>query len=307
MATETLPKISVIVVSYNSAAHLRPTLAALLSQDYPDFEAILVDNASWDGSLAVAREFETRGLRIVANDTNRGFSGGNNDGVSVSGGGIVFLLNPDAEMLPGCLREVAAAFSAFPSAGILGAKLLAPDGKTLLHCGGTIGAAAHCSHLGRGETDIAKWDESREVEYVSGAALALRRSLWDQLGGFDEEFNPAYYEDTDLCLRCRAAGRKVIYCHSICLLHHENVSTEYRSPAFWRMHQRNRVWFILKNFPFIRILFRTLPYEIWWLCTFHSGEVRHMMPRIYVDGFKRLLKHRLCRRRGKLGISSSLK
>src|SRR5690349_9452432 len=130
-----LPSISIVIVTWNSAAHLRPTLESVFRQDYPDYEVILVDNDSRDDSLAIAREFEPRGLRIIAGRVNRGFGGGNNDGVAASRGELVFLLNPDTELEPRALHEIAAAFAAHPDAGILGAKLIAPDGETILHCG----------------------------------------------------------------------------------------------------------------------------------------------------------------------------
>lgn len=291
--TDDRPSISLIIVTFNSAPFLRATLASVLAQDYPDYEVILVDNASADDSLAIAREFEPRGLRILANKTNRGFSGGNNDGAAASRGQIVFLVNPDVTMEPGCLDEVARAFAERPDLGILGAKLLAPDGVTLLHCGGTIGIPPHCALLGRGERDAGQWDQPLEVEFVVGAALALRRPLWERLGGLDEDFNPAYYEDTDLCARCRRLGLKVLYWPRVRLMHHENVSCEYKSQAFWRLHHQNRFWFTLKNFPLPTLALRVLPAELGWLLSPNSKGVRRLMVKIYLKSLRRYLRRAL--------------
>lgn len=298
-APASVPLISVIIVTYNSASCLRPTLESLLDQDYPNFEAILLDNASRDASLAIAREFEGERLRVIANPVNRGFAGGNNEAVGASSGRIVFLLNPDAILLgPGALGEVAAAFggpASPPNLGIIGGKLLAEDGVTLLHCGGVIDACAHTALLGRGEEDNGQWECPAEVDFVIGAALALRRETWDRLGGFDEDFGPAYYEDTDLCLRCRRLGFNVLYWPRLALIHRENVSTPYLSESFWWLHHRHRLWFQIKNHSFYSILFKVLPAEARWYCSSHSRGVRRFMLKIYYYTLRRFIARRLLR------------
>lgn len=284
-----LPRLSVIVVTYNSASRLRPTLDALFEQDYPGgFEAILVENASKDDSLAIAREYESRGLRVIPRDTNRGFAGGNNDGVAASHGEFVFLLNPDAILEPGGLREIARALGERPDAGIVGAKLVTEDFKTILHCGGEIGTQAHCRLFGRGEEDRGQHDAPAEVEFVVGAALGIRRDVWDALGGFDEGFNPAYYEDADLCFRCRQKGWKVLY-WPVRLRHHENVSVPYLSPSFLRMHHRNRLWFLVKNTGIAKLLFVVAPAEVRWLLSHHSRGLRRICARLYPEAMARLV------------------
>ena len=290
------PLISIIIVSYQSAACLRGALAAVLAQDYPNYEVILVENASTDQSLAVAREFEPRGLNIIVNTTNRGFAGGNNDGVRASRGEIVFLVNPDALMDPGCLREVALAFASRADLGILGAKLVDADGRTLLHCGGRVDAAAHCQLDGRGEIDRGQWDSVREVHFVIGAAYAVRRELWDRLGGFDEDFNPCYYEDTDQCLRCRRLGYKVLYWPRVRLIHPESVkSCVFGTPAFWWNHHRHRLWFQCKNASLLSLLFRVLPIEARWYCSRQSVGLRALMLKIYYYTFRRYVARKILR------------
>jgi GT2 family glycosyltransferase len=299
--SERIPRISVIVVTYNSAACLTPTLEAALGQDYPNYEIVLLDNASRDGSLAIAREFQGERLRVIASPVNRGFAGGNNDAVAASRGEIVFLLNPDAILLgPGALDEVAAALAgpaARRGAGIIGGKLLAEDAVTLLHCGGVIDPCAHTILLGRGEEDQGQWDSPQEVDFVIGAALALPRDLWDALGGLDEDFSPAYYEDTDLCLRARRLGRRVIYWPRLAAIHRENVSTEYKSPSFWWFHHRNRLWFLVKNHSVPGILLKVIPHELRWYCSSQSRGLRRFMLRVYYHTLRRFIARRILRRR----------
>lgn len=296
MTARELPKITVVIVTYNSAAHLRPTLEAALGQDYPTFEVILVDNASDDDSLAIAREFDSRGLRIIAHDENRGFSGGNNDGVSAGDGDLIVLLNPDAVMdAPEILREISRAFAERPEMGILGAKLVEPDGRTLDHCGGQVDTLAHTRLWGQGEADTGQFDAIREVDFVIGALFAIPRELWDRLGGFDEYFNPAFYEDTDLCVRCKRLGRRVLYWPRVCLTHHGKVSFEYRSMDFWWMHHKSRLWYLAKNRPLWHLLCVTAPAELWWFITPRAKHLRRLLLRLYCITFKRFTARRLLR------------
>lgn len=284
--------ISVIVVSHNSGRFLRRTLETVLQQTSPEFELVFVDNASTDDSIASARSFADPRMSIIEAKTNRGFAGANNDAARKASGDIFLILNPDTELPPDFLAQLDRSFADNPKAGILGAKILAPDRKTLLHCGGRIGWNAHCRHFGRGREDCGQYDVPREVEYVTGAALAVRAAVWQQLGGFDETFYPAYYEDTDLCVRCRKAGWKVLYDPRLCLLHHEGVSLEYKSMQFWEMHHRNRLWFTLKNHSFWILLTRALPAEIAWFASKRSKGVRRLVAPMYPRLLARRFLHR---------------
>lgn len=289
------PRISVLIVTYNSAAHLRPTLEHLFAQDDPAFEAILLDNASADDSLAIAREFAPRGLRVIAGAVNLGFAGGNNAAAAQAHpqSEILFLLNPDAWLQPGALRELARAFAENPRAGIVGGKLLFGDGVTLQHCGGVVGLPAHCAPIGRGERDAGQHDAPQRVEYVIGAALAIRRTLWDQLRGLDEAYNPAYYEDTDLCARARAAGWDVLYWPPLRVIHQENVSLEYMSPAYWRLMQTNRLRYTLRHHSLTALLFKALPAEWRWFWHKDMRSLRRSVLGVYGRTARRLLRSML--------------
>jgi len=296
------PLISVIIVTYNNAACLRPTLDAVFAQNYPQYEIILVDNASQDESLVIAREYTRPNYKIIANATNRGFAGGNNDAVAASRGEIVFLVNPDAILEPTALTEVARAFAERPDLGILGAKLMAADGKTILHCGGHIDAAAHTALYGIGELDQGQRDEIEEVDFVIGAAYALRRELWDRLGGFDEDFNPCYYEDTDQCLRCRRMSYKVLYWPRLRVIHPDRTqsadfakSAAYQSPTFWWYHHRHRLWFQFKNASLLGLLFRVIPAELRWYFSAQSAGLRKFMLKIYYYTLRRYVARKILR------------
>jgi GT2 family glycosyltransferase len=292
----TPPTLSVILVTYNSAAHLRPTLDALFAQDHPSFEAILLDNASTDESPAIAREYEPRGLAVIASPVNLGYAGGNNAAAVVARGRLLVLLNPDAVLeSPAALRTIEQIFAARPQIGVLGAKLLSPDGATVGHMGGTVGIPAHCRLHGIGDPDDGRWDRPLDVEFVIGALFAVPRDLWDRLGGFDEFYNPAYYEDTDFCLRVRRAGRVVVCDPAVRLIHHGNVSTVYQSSGFFWMHHKSRLWYTAKNLPLATLLFRAIPAEIAWFCSSNAKYNRRMLTGLYWMIFKRFLKRRILR------------
>ena len=247
--------VSVVVLTFNSADYIGPCLASLAAQTQRDIELVIVDNASSDSTLERTRSAASKhGLspRIVALGANAGCAGGNNEGWRAARGSIVVFLNPDTEAAPGFVAELVAPLQGrhdeVPLVGITGARILYPGTRTLQHAGGTIMPNGMTNHIGAGETDEGQYSEARDVDYVTGAGFAVRRDLLEQLGGFDEDYYPAYFEEVDLCTRARRLGRRVQYVPSALLYHHESVSLEADSPAFRRLYQRMRIRYCLKNF-----------------------------------------------------------
>lgn len=277
------PPLSVLVVTYNSAKLLADVLESVLSHDGPLRELIVVDNASTDDSLAIARSFEPRGARVMAAGTNRGFAGGNNDAARAATAPVLLLLNPDAILEPGALAAILDAFARNPRAGILGARVTNLEGTHLLHCGGLIGVPPHCRHLGHGEPDSGQNAEPLSVEYVTGACLAIRRTVWDELGGLDEDYRPAYYEDVDLCARARHAGHTVLYWPALRARHHETVSSEFLSPAFLTMYHRNRLRYARKVQAREIGRYRAARAEILWFLSHESKGVRRIIAPVYAE------------------------
>ena len=140
---------------------------------------------------------------------NKGFAGGASVGLFMASGDIVATVNPDVRLDPGWMRAVVATL-AHDDVGIVGSKILYPDGKTLQHAGGIVHyPLATVDHIGRGETRRRASTIMRKVvSFVTGAALAMRRDVGRHLGFFDEEFFPVYYEDVDLCWRADKEGLK---------------------------------------------------------------------------------------------------
>ncbi len=252
-------KASVVIPVWNGRPYLSDCLDALLAQEGLEIEVIVVDNASRDGSGDfVAQRYPL--VRLIRSPSNRGFAGGCNLGLRKATGDVVVLLNQDTVVRPGWLQALAAALQR-PEVGIAGCKLLYPDGRTIQHGGGWIEwplGLAH--HYGRGEPDQGQWDEPREVEYVTGAAMAFRREVLERVGWLDEGFWPGYFEDADFCFRAREKGFRVWYAPEAVAVHFETVSTT-DPKGRSLVYQRGRLRFVLKHLPPQRFLDEFVPAE----------------------------------------------
>lgn len=217
--------VAVVVLSWNGAAHLSACLAALQQQRPPPPQILVVDNGSIDGSVELLRR-EFPAIELIANNRNLGFAGGMNVGLRRLRGEaeIVVLLNQDTVVAPDWLATLVATF-ADEQIAAAGCKIYYPDGQTLQHAGGFLDPARATSHLvGYGEPDRGVYNTLRDVEYATGAALALRMRALDVVGLLDAGFDPAYYEDVELCWRLRRVGYRVVYQPAAVLRHSESTS-----------------------------------------------------------------------------------
>lgn len=252
-------KASIIIPVWNGRAYLRDCLDALLAQNYTDFEIIAVDNASSDDSADFVAEKYPQ-VRLIRNGRNLGFAGGCNVGLRAAQGDVLVLLNQDTIVQPGWLKALVGALDD-PGVGVAGCKILYPDGETVQHAGGWIEWPLGLAyHYGKGENDTGQWNNSRTVEYVTGAAMAFRRDVLERVGPLDEDFWPGYFEDTDFCFRVREAGYEVWYTSNAVVLHRE--TTSFVDPAILSCHyHRGRLRFLLKHLPPDRFLVECLPAE----------------------------------------------
>ena len=256
-------KASVIILTWNGIEYLGACLRAVLAQDYPDFEVIVVDNGSVDGSPAFVAEHYPQ-VKLIYNERNLGFAIGNNVGLRQANGDILVLLNVDTEVRPGWLTALTDTF-ADPTIGIVGCKLLYPDG-TIQHAGGYLyGPRGEAGHVGWHAHDDGQFDRLVEAEFVTGAALAITRRALAGIGLLDEGFSPIYYEDIDWCCRARAAGLRVAFQPSAVVTHHESASMS--SLDYDRKYALNhgRLRFVFKNWPLERLLAEFGPAELAWV------------------------------------------
>jgi GT2 family glycosyltransferase len=222
--------------------------------------------------VARAREFLQQNSeafwksQLVELKENLGCAGGNNVGARLANADSPYLvfLNPDTEVLSGCIRELVRPLQERPGTGITGARIYYPGSTVLQHAGGFIYPNAMTGHYGAGEEDRGQYGEQRVVGYVTGACFAISRELFERLGGLDEEYFPAYFEETDLCARVQRAGLEVVYAPGARLYHHESVSLVANSPGFRRLYQKMRIRYLLKNCR-IRGLLRAVRFEVWWM------------------------------------------
>lgn len=217
------PRVSVVMPTYGQYTHAFSALKALTApaQSIP-MEVIVMDDCAPQPAQEALRE--VTGVHIVRNERNLGFLRNCNAGMALARGEFVLLLNDDAVVAPGCIEALLRIFDMHHDAGAAGAKLVYPDG-TLQEAGGIIWRDASGWNDGRGgDPEAPEFNYVREADYCSAACLLVRRELLANLGGFDERYAPAYYEDTDLCFRIREAGFRVYYQPAAEAVHFEGVS-----------------------------------------------------------------------------------
>lgn len=217
------PSVSIIVPVYNALVYTLTCISSILEFSGNVVLEILVGD---DGSTdATAETVSSIGecVRVVTQPSNLGFLGNCNSTARHARGDIVVFLNNDTLVLPGWLEALIAPLSS-PDVGMSGAKLINPDG-TLQEAGGIVWRDGSAWNYGRGQDPrLPEFNYLKEADYISGASIALRATTWQDLGGFDPHYSPAYCEDTDLAFRIRAQGLRVMYQPRSALIHHEGRS-----------------------------------------------------------------------------------
>jgi GT2 family glycosyltransferase len=217
------PVASIVIPVYNHAAHTLACLRALAAHPpAAACEILVIDDGSSDDTAAWMAAID--GLRHHRRAHNGGFIAACNDGLRLARGQYVVLLNNDTVPQPGWLDALLDTFAQVPEAGLVGAQLLYPDGR-LQESGGIVFDDGSCWSYGRFESaEDPRYASLRDADYCSGAALAIPRALFEQLGGLDARYAPAYYEDTDLAFKVRAAGRRVLVQPGSRVVHDEGTS-----------------------------------------------------------------------------------
>ncbi len=218
------PQVSIVIPVYNKVELTAACLNSLV--EYPasvDVEVIVVDDCSSDGTADYLADCQ--GLTVLRNAGNAGFIDSCNRGAAAASGEFLVFLNNDTTVTEGWLEALLSPMQRDPSVGIVGARLVYPDGR-LQEAGGLIFSDGSGWNYGRGDDpDLPQYNFLSETDYVSGACLAIRRQEFEHLGGFDTRYRPAYYEDTDLCFQVRASGRKVVYQPAATIVHHEGATS----------------------------------------------------------------------------------
>ncbi len=220
---ETQPVISIILVFYNQAHLSLLCLQSILEHADVPYELVIVDNNSTDASGELLARLEH--AKVVRNSDNVGFVKAVNQGAQQCAGEYLLLLNNDALLEPNALSSALAVFKQEPATGAVGAMIKMLDGN-LQEAGCIIWNDGACLGYGRGASPLLpEFRFRREVDYCSGAFLLFTRQLYDELGGFDEAFAPAYYEESDFCIRLQKKGLRVIYNPDSQITHYEFASS----------------------------------------------------------------------------------
>lgn len=225
---------SVITLTHNQIEYTKRCLSSLLQTTYSPWELIVVDNGSTDGTRdwleAFKRTCETSGVKvsIILNDGNIGCSTARNQGVEKARGKrLVFIDNDIALRSRNWLTGLGECLDNNKAACIVGPKLVYTfEPYAIQFAGGAVSRSGRVQFIGRGEArDNARFNKKREVQCFISACFMVRRPVLEQVGGFDEAFNPVEYEDIDLCYRVRSKGHKIIYLPSVEMYHFESVTT----------------------------------------------------------------------------------
>ncbi len=245
--------ISVIIVNYNGLSHLRECLDSLRVQTLRDFEVVLVDNASSDGSVEFVKENYPE-VKIIKNQRNLGYGGGNNAGIRESKGRYIALLNNDTKVDPQWLQKLFEAAEKDKKIGMCASKILNYYQPGIID---NTGLLIYRDGIGRGrgrlEKDAGQYDSEEEVFSPSGCAGLYNKAMLDEIGLLDEDFF-LYVEDVDIGLRGRIAGWRCVYVPDALVYHKYSATTEPYSPLKAYLVERNRIWVVIKCFPFDMIL-----------------------------------------------------
>ena len=250
-------KVSIIIISWNTKKLLGECLDSIreFAADL-SYEVIIVDNASEDGSQEMVRKLYPE-VHLIKNDHNSGFAKANNQAVKVSSGEYVLLLNSDARLTDSALQNLLELAKKNPAAGLIGARLLNPDGSF---------QASHSPFptlwreflilSGLGRYFAGSWYPSRgpqvemgpqQVDYVEGACLFCLKDVYSQVGGLDEAYF-MYAEEVDLCYAMKKAGYQVWYHPEACIIHHGGASSLNRRTQREGDLYCSRIRFFRKNY-----------------------------------------------------------
>jgi GT2 family glycosyltransferase len=276
------PLVYVVTLTWNQKADTLDCLESLSQMTYPNYRVLLVDNGSEDGTSVAVRECFPD-VEIIVNPENLGFQGGFNVGLQSAldaGAEYIFVINNDTFVDPSILDEMVAHAGA-PDVGMVAPKIYYADEPNRIW---TVGGTRHpltweMTDIGDRQLDQGQWEDVIERDYLIGCALLIKRSLLEQVGLFDTGYSPIYYEDSDLSVRARKAGYRLLTVPSARMWHKVSASgggndsprVRYlmarNSVRFFRKHVRGWQWLVI-------IPYRTGSAVLWTLRLLCRGRFR---------------------------------
>ena len=243
-----VPRVTVLLVLWNQAELTLGCLRAVQKLEPESVEVLVVDNASTDRTPELLERL--KGVRIIRNGENLGFVLAVNQGAEQARGRYLWLLNNDAYARPDCLAHLVATLESEDDIGAVGGRVILPNGM-LQEAGSLVWQDGSCLGYGRnGDPWAGEFMFRRDVDFCSGVCLLTRRDLFLEMGGFDEQFAPAYYEETDFCLRLREKGLRVVYEPQAVVDHYEYGSARGQEAPSGRM-RKNQAVLVSKHKPLL--------------------------------------------------------
>ncbi|MEO5498905.1 MAG: glycosyltransferase family 2 protein, partial [Candidatus Saccharimonadales bacterium] len=250
MSKTNTPLVSVIIVNWNGEEWLRRCLDGLLTQTYSAVEIIFVDNNSSDNSVALV-EKAYPSLKIIRNDKNLGFSGGNNSALPVAKGEYLLLLNTDTVVANDYIQSFVDGFDKLPAAtACIQSKIVLESNTNKIDSAGSFWTnTSFLYHYGNGkDASLSNYNKSFKVFSNKGASLLIKRSAVDKIGLFDEDFW-CYYEETDFCNRLWLAGYECWYYPGAIIIHAGGSSSLMFKNDYIQFHNfKNKLLSFLKNY-----------------------------------------------------------
>jgi len=248
-----IPLVHIIVLTWNEYNDTVECLESLQKINYSNYKIVLVDNGSQDGSIQKLRERfgNIENIKIIANEENLGFAGGNNVGMEYAtrkGADYVLLINNDTIVDPGFLAELVKAGEENKRAGILGSKIYyESEPKRIWFAGGEVNwLLTKGTHIGYDKIDEGQYDKIKKCDYLTGCCLLIKKEVIKKIGVLADDYF-LYYEDTDFCLRAKKAGYDCLYIPASKIWHKISRSTQPGSSSYIYYHTRNGLTMAKRN------------------------------------------------------------
>ncbi len=241
-------KASIVIPNWDGKKFLKSVLKSLKNQTYKNFETIVVDNGSKDGSVEYIERYFPK-TRIIKLPKNIGFAPAVNLGIKEALGEYIILINNDTKVDKRCIEYLVLAADVHPEVGMVACKMLQFYKPSIIDSAGDyIDASGHANNIGLGEKDGEKFNKAGYVFLVTGGGGLFKRSVFDKVGFLDDDFF-AYFEDVDLCFRAQLVGIKGWY-EPKAIIYHIHKATSSRNKPFTEYLQfRNMTMTVIKNFP----------------------------------------------------------
>lgn len=271
--------VSVIVVNYNGGDVLQDCLDSLSKIKYPNWELIVVDNGSTDGSPALVSNFRSPGVKvkIIKNKTNVGFAGANNQGYEAARGELILLLNNDTKVDPYLIAKLVDRINKDSSLAVVQPKVkIMSDPAILDSAGSFLTATGFLEHWGYLSKDGKEFDREKYIFSAKGACMLIRKEVIDKVGLFDSDYG-SYMEETDFCWRVWLAGYKILYYPETFILHKVGFTSKRQNQVTVNYHSfKNRIATLIKNLSFGSLFSVFLPHIVLvaGLCVYYFLTLR---------------------------------